>query len=161
MTEGVVKAARVVVEQNEAAGQEQDIIELHRSVYDVLLRKFQELYKPAAKAALEFGSTLMDVFSAEDLELMEQGETPVSIGKVKLMMQEEFDREDGDHVDKMAFAKYLDEVLPIMDMQDDRLRQKMEEAPDDDTQQRLVMVMMSRTKERLKVEALRDIATNL
>ena len=29
------------------------------------------------------------------------------------------------------------------------------------TQQRLVMVMMSRTKERLKVEALRDIATNL
>ena len=61
----------------------------------------------------------------------------------------------------MAFAKYLDEVLPIMDMQDDRLRQKMEEAPDEDTQQRLVMVMMSRTKERLKVEALRDIATNL
>ena len=85
----------------------------------------------------------------------------MSIGKVKLMMQEEFDKEDGDHVDKMAFAKYLDEVLPIMDMQDDRLRQKMEEAPDDDTQQRLVMVMMSRTKERLKVEALRDIATNL
>ena len=161
LTKGVVDAARVVVEQNEAAGQEQDIIELLRSVYDVLLRKFQELYKPAAKAALEFGSTLMDVFSAEDLELMEQGETPVSIGKVKLMMQEEFDREDGDHVDKMAFAKYLDEVLPIMDMQDDRLRQKMEEAPDDDTQQRLVMVMMSRTKERLKVEALRDIATNL
>ena len=161
LTEGVVKAARVVVEQNEAAGQEQDIIELLRSVYDVLLRKFQELYKPAAKAALEFGSTLMDVFSAEDLELMEQGETPVSIGKVKLMMQEEVDREDGDHVDKMAFAKYLDEVLPIMDMQDDRLRQKLEEAPDDDTQQRLIMVMMSRTKERLKVEALRDIATNL
>ena len=37
----------------------------------------------------------------------------------------------------------------------------LEEAPDDDTQQRLIMVMMSRTKERLKVEALRDIATNL
>ena len=161
LTEGVVKAARVVVEQNEAAGQEQDIIELLRSVYDVLLRKFQELYKPAAKAALEFGSTLMDVFSAEDLEAMEQGETPVSIGKVKLMMQEEFDREEGERVDKMAFAKYLDEVLPIMDMQDDRLRQKLNDAPDDDTQQRLIVVMMNRTKERLKVEALRDIATNL
>ena len=68
----MVKAARVVVEQNEAAGQEQDIIELLRSVYDVLLRKFQELHK-LPQGGAEFGSTLMDVFSAEDLELMEQG----------------------------------------------------------------------------------------
>ena len=70
LTEGVVNAARVVVESNEAAGQDPEIIELLRSVYDVLLRKFKEMYAPKAKAALEFGSTLMDVFTAEDLEAM-------------------------------------------------------------------------------------------
>lgn len=159
LTEGVVNAARVVVESNEAAGQDPDIIELLRSVHDVLMRKFKEIYAPTAKAALEFGSTLMDIFSAEDLDAMEAGETPVSIGKVKLMMQEEFDREGG--VDKMAFAKYLDEVLPVMTLQDDRLKAKMAEAPDDETTQKLLQVMISRTKERIKVEALRDIATDL
>lgn len=159
LTEGVVNAARVVVESNEAAGQDPEIIDLLRSVYDVLLRKFKEQYAPAAKAALEFGSVLMDVFSAEDLEAMEAGETPVSIGKVKLMMQEEFDREGG--VDKMAFAKYLDEVLPVMTLQDERLKAKMGEAPDDETAEKLLGVMFHRTKERIKVEALRDIATDL
>lgn len=161
LTKGVVDAARVVVEQNEQAGQEEDILDLLRSVYNVLLNKFKELYAPGAKAALEFGSVLMDQFSAEDLELMEAGEIPVSIGKVKLMMQEEFDKEEGDRVDKMEFAKYLDEVLPVMSLQDDRLKEKMEQAPDDATAQRLVGVMMNRTKERLKVEALRDIARDL
>ena len=161
LTKGVVDAARVVVEQNEQAGQEEDILDLLRSVYNVLLNKFKELYAPGAKAALEFGSVLMDQFSAEDLELMEAGEVPVSIGKVKLMMQEEFDKEEGDRVDKMEFAKYLDEVLPVMSLQDDRLKEKMEQAPDDATAQRLVGVMMNRTKERLKVEALRDIARDL
>lgn len=161
LTKGVVDAARVVVEQNEQAGQEEDILDLLRSVYNVLLNKFKELYAPGAKAALEFGSVLMDQFSAEDLELMEAGEVPVSIGKVKLMMQEEFDKEEGDRVDKMEFAKYLDEVLPVMSLQDDRLKEKMEQAPDEATAQRLVGVMMNRTKERLKVEALRDIARDL
>ena len=160
LTKGVVDAARVVVEQNEAAGQEADILDLLRSVYDVLLLKFKETYAPAAKAALEFGSKLMDLFTAEDLEAMEAGETPVSIGKVKLMMQEEFDKEGEDHVDKMAFAKYLDEVLPVMSLQDERLREKMAVA-DTEQAQKLVVVMMNRTKERLKVEALRDIATEL
>ena len=37
----------------------------------------------------------------------------------------------------------------------------MEEAPDTETAQRLVVVMMNRTKERLKVEALRDLAREL
>ena len=160
LTKGVVDAARVVVEQNEAAGQEADILDLLRSVYDVLLLKFKETYAPAAKAALEFGSKLMDLFTAEDLEAMEAGETPVSIGKVKLMMQEEFDAEGENHVNKLAFAKYLDEVLPVMSLQDERLKEKMAVA-DTEQAQKLVVVMMNRTKERLKVEALRDIATEL
>jgi hypothetical protein len=61
----------------------------------------------------------------------------------------------------MAFAKYLDEVLPVMSLQDERLKEKMVEAPDDETVQKLVGVMMNRTQERIKVEALRDIATDL
>ena len=48
-----------------------------------------------------------------------------------------------------------------MTMQDERLQEKMKEAPDDRHAQRLVGVMMNRTKERLKVEALRDIAMDL
>jgi hypothetical protein len=160
LTKGVVDAARVCVEQNEQAGQEQDILDLLRSVYDVLLLKFKETYAPAAKAALEFGSRLMDEFTAEDLELMEAGEIPVSIGKVKLMMQEEFDKQGEAHVDKMAFAGYLDEVLPVMSLQDERLREKMT-IVDVEQAHKLVVVMMNRTKERLKVEALRDIATEL
>jgi hypothetical protein len=60
----------------------------------------------------------------------------------------------------MAFAKYLDEVLPVMSLQDERLREKMAVA-DTEQAQKLVVVMMNRTKERLKVEALRDIATEL
>jgi hypothetical protein len=161
LTEGVVRAARVVVEQNEAAGQEPDIIELLRSVYDVLLRKFKEMTAPKAKAALEFGAALLDQFSAEDVEKMEAGETPVSIGKVKLMMQEEFEKEGDDHVDRVEFAKYLDEVLPVMTMQDERLQAKMLEVPDEDAAQRLLGVMMNRTMERVKVETLRDIAMDL
>ena len=161
LTKGVVDAARVVVEQNEAAGQDADIIALLASVHAVLLRKFKEMAVPGAKAALEFGSTLMDVFSAEDLEAMEAGDVPVGIGRVKLMMQEEFDKEDGTGVNKLLFAQYLDEVLPVMSLQDERLRKKMEEAPDTETAQRLVVVMMNRTKERLKVEALRDLAREL
>ena len=116
---------------------------------------------PKAKAALEFGSTLLDQFSAEDVEKMEAGETPVSIAKVKLMMQEEFEREGDDHVDRVEFAKYLDEVLPVMTMQDERLQEKMKEAPDEDAAQRLLGVMMNRTMERVKVETLRDIAMDL
>jgi hypothetical protein len=77
------------------------------------------------------------------------------------MMQEEFDKEDGTGVNKLLFAQYLDEVLPVMSLQDERLRKKMEEAPDTETAQRLVVVMMNRTKERLKVEALRDLAREL
>jgi len=64
-------------------------------------------------------------------------------------------------VNKLLFAQYLDEVLPVMSLQDERLRKKMEEAPDTETAQRLVVVMMNRTKERLKVEALRDLAREL
>ena len=59
-----------------------------------------------------------------------------SIAKVKLMMQEEFEREGDDHVDGVEFAKYLDEVLPVMTMQDERLQEKMKEAPDEDAAQR-------------------------
>mmetsp|Transcript_36655 Transcript_36655/g.90515 ORF Transcript_36655/g.90515 Transcript_36655/m.90515 type:complete len:104 (-) Transcript_36655:7-318(-) len=103
----------------------------------------------------------MDQFSAEDLEAMEAGATPVSIGRVKLMMQEEFDREAGPRVDKMEFAKYLNEVLPVMAQQDERLMLKMEEATDDETVKQIIMLMMNRTKERMKIEALRDIATSL
>ena len=82
LTKGVVDAARVVVEQNEAAGQEADILDLLRSVYDVLLLKFKETYAPAAKAALEFGSKLMDLFTAEDLEAMEAGEEDLPMDAV-------------------------------------------------------------------------------
>ena len=81
--------------------------------------------------------------------------------RVKSSRALKFDKEEGDRVDKMEFAKYLDEVLPVMSLQDDRLKEKMEQAPDDATAQRLVGVMMNRTKERLKVEALRDIARDL
>jgi hypothetical protein len=76
------------------------------------------------------------------------------------MMQEEFDKQGEAHVDKMAFAGYLDEVLPVMSLQDERLREKMT-IVDVEQAHKLVVVMMNRTKERLKVEALRDIATEL
>ena len=59
-----------------------------------------------------------------------------------------------------AASKYLDEVLPVMSLQDERLKEKMAVA-DTEQAQKLVVVMMNRTKERLKVEALRDIATEL
>ena len=49
LTKGVVDAARVVVEQNEQAGQEEDILDLLRSVYNVLLNKFKELYAPGRR----------------------------------------------------------------------------------------------------------------
>ena len=79
LTKGVVDAARVVVEQNEAAGREADILDLLRSVYDVLLLKFKEIR--ARGEAVRVRSKLMDLFTAEDLEAMEAGETPVSIGR--------------------------------------------------------------------------------
>ena len=47
-----------------------------------------------------------------------------------------------------------------MSLQDERLKEKMAVA-DTEQAQKLVVVMMNRTKERLKVEALRDIATEL
>ena len=64
-------------------------------------------------------------------------------------------------MDRVEFAKYLDEVLPVMTMQDERLQEKMKEAPDEDAAQRLLGVMMNRTMERVKVETLRDIAMDL
>ena len=42
-------------------------------------------------------------------------------------------------MNKLAFAKYLDEVLPVMSLQDERLKEKMAVA-DTEQAQKLVVV---------------------
>ena len=47
----------------------------------------------------------------------------------------------------MAFASYLNEVLPVMAQQDERLKMKMQAANDDGEVQALLQVMMVRTRQ--------------
>ncbi len=157
LTSGVVEAARVIVEANKEAGQEADVVALLTDVYETLKYKFEETAALVMKGALNFAQELMKYFTAEDLE--EGSGTNVALAKVQLMMREEFEREGG--VSKAMLAKYLDEVLPVMDQQDARIQEQLMESMDTEAAAKVVQIMMQRTKERMQIEFLRDTASRM
>lgn len=157
LTTKVVEAARAIAEANERAGSEADIVALLASVHEALKYKFEETAARVMKGALEFAQELMKYFTAEDLE--EGANSSVALAKVQLMMREEFEREGG--VSKAMLAKYLDQVLPVMDQQDARIQDQLTEAIDNDAAAKIVQVMMQRTKERMQIEYLRDTASRM
>ncbi len=156
LTMGVVDAARLIVEANKAQGQDAEVVALLEDVYVTLKYKFEEKAGLVMKGALEFAQELMKHFTAEDLEEADQS---VAVNKVQLMMREEFEREFG--VSKVALAKYLDEVLPVMDQQDARIQSQLEEATTPEAQAQIVQTMMQRTKERMQIEFIRDCAARM
>lgn len=156
LTMGVVDAARLIVEANKAQGQDAEVVALLEDVYVTLKYKFEEKAGLVMKGALEFAQELMKHFRAEDLEEADQS---VAVNKVQLMMREEFEREFG--VSKVALAKYLDEVLPVMDQQDERIQTQLEEATTPEAQAQIVQTMMQRTKERMQIEFIRDCAARM
>lgn len=156
LTMGVVDAARLIVEANKAQGQDAEVVALLEDVYVTLKHKFEEKAGLVMKGALEFAQELMKHFTAEDLEEADQS---VAVNKVQLMMREEFEREFG--VSKVALAKYLDEVLPVMDQQDERIQTQLEEATTPEAQAQIVQTMMQRTKERMQIEFIRDCAARM
>ena len=156
LTMGVVDAARLIVEANKAQGQDAEVVALLEDVYVTLKYKFEEKAGLVMKGALEFAQELMKHFTAEDLEEADQS---VAVNKVQLMMREEFEREFG--VSKVALAKYLDEVLPVMDQQDERIQTQLEEATTPEAQAQIVQTMMQRTKERMQIEFIRDCAARM
>jgi hypothetical protein len=108
------------------------------------------------KGALTFAQELMTHFTAEDLE---EVDASVAVKKVQLMMREEFEKENG--VSKEALAKYLDEVLPVMDQQDSRIQGSLETAETAEQKAQIVQMMMQRTKERMQIEFIRDCAARM
>jgi hypothetical protein len=58
-------------------------------------------------------------------------------------------------------AKYLDEVLPVMDQQDERIQSGLETATTPEQQAQIVQLMMQRTKERMQIEFIRDCAAGI
>jgi len=156
LTAGVVDAARVIAEANRASGQDEDVVALLEDVHETLKRKFEEMAATAVKGALTFAQELMTYFTAEDLE---EVETSVAVNKVQLMMREEFEKENG--VSKEALAKYLDEVLPVMDQQDARIQSSLETAETTEQKAQIVQMMMQRTKERMQIEFIRDCAARM
>ena len=91
---------------------------------------------------MTFAQELMTHFTAEDLE---EVDASVAVKKVQLMMREEFEKENG--VSKEALAKYLDEVLPVMDQQDSRIQGSLETAETAEQKAQIVQMMMQRTGE--------------
>lgn len=156
LTAGVVEAARVIVEANRASGQDEDIVRTLEDVHDALRSRLEQMAAAAVKDALTFAQELMKYFTAEDLE---EATASVAVNKVQLMMREEFEKENG--VSKAALAKYLDEVLPVMDEQDKRIQSALETAETAEAQAQIVSVMMQRTKERMQIEFIRDCAARM
>jgi dihydropteroate synthase len=64
-------------------------------------------------------------------------------------------------VSKAMLAKYLDEVLPVMDQQDARIQEQLMESMDTEAAAKVVQIMMQRTKERMQIEFLRDTASRM
>ena len=155
LTAGVVEAARVIVEANRQSGQDPDVVALLEGVYDALDARLREMAATQVKDALTFAQELMKYFTAEDLERDES----VAVTKVQLMMREEFERPGG--VSREALAKYLDEVLPVMDQQDERIQSGLETATTPEQQAQIVQMMMQRTKERMQIEFIRDCAARI
>jgi len=118
ITAGVVEAARVILDGNIQQGQDEEIILILRAIYDVLLKELQKIRAPYAKKVLEFAQEVMGMFTAEDLE----SNNEMALSKVRLVLQEEFDKDEEIGVTREALEKYLGDVLPVMDMQDDRLK---------------------------------------
>jgi hypothetical protein len=145
------------VEANKAQGQEEDVVALLEDVYATLKYKFEERAATTMKSALEFAQELMKYFTAEDLEEADQS---VAVNKVTLMMREEFEK-GPNGVSKEALAKYLDQVLPVMDQQDDRIQAQLQEAPTPEAQAQIVNMMMQRTKERMQIEFIRDCSMRM
>ena len=156
LSAGVVEAARVVAETNRASGQDEDIVRTLDDLHETLKMKFQEMAAATVKSALDFAQELMKYFTAEDLE---EANASVAVNKVQLMMREEFEKANG--VSKAALAKYLDEVLPVMDEQDKRIQDALAQAETDEQQAQIVYVMMQRTKERMQIEFIRDCAARM
>ena len=152
---GVVEAARVIVEANRQSGQDPDVVALLEDVYKTLDVRLREMAATQVKDALTFAQELMKYFTAEDLERDES----VAVTKVQLMMREEFERPGG--VSREALAKYLDEVLPVMDQQDERIQSGLETATTPEQQAQIVQMMMQRTKERMQIEFIRDCAAGI
>jgi len=155
LTAGVVEAARVIVEANRQSGQDPDVVALLEDVYKTLDVRLREMAATQVKDALTFAQELMKYFTAEDLERDES----VAVTKVQLMMREEFERPGG--VSREALAKYLDEVLPVMDQQDERIQSGLETATTPEQQAQIVQMMMQRTKERMQIEFIRDCAAGI
>ena len=154
ITAGVLEASRVILDGNIKKGQDEDIILVLKGVYDVILKQLQILRAPYAKRVLEFASRCLDLFTAEDLELNNE----IALQKVRLVLQEEFDKDEEVGVTREALEKYLGDVLPVMDMQDDRLREQLANCEDPQIQVQMLQQMMQRTKERMQIDYLRDVA---
>ena len=154
ITAGVVEAARVILDGNIQQGQDEEIILILRAIYDVLLKELQKIRAPYAKKVLEFAQEVMGMFTAEDLECNNE----MALSKVRLVLQEEFDKDEEIGVAREALEKYLGDVLPVMDMQDDRLKEQLAACEDPKVQVQMVAQMMQRTKERMQIDHLREVA---
>jgi len=154
ITAGVVEAARVILDGNIQQGQDEEIILILRAIYDVLLKELQKIRAPYAKKVLEFAQEVMGMFTAEDLECNNE----MALSKVRLVLQEEFDKDEEIGVTREALEKYLGDVLPVMDMQDDRLKEQLAACEDPKVQVQMVAQMMQRTKERMQIDHLREVA---
>jgi hypothetical protein len=154
ITAGVVEAARVILDGNIQQGQDEEIILILRAIYDVLLKELQKIRAPYAKKVLEFAQEVMGMFTAEDLE----SNNEMVLSKVRLVLQEEFDKDEELGVTQEALEKYLGDVLPVMDMQDERLREQLAACEDPKVQVQMVAQMMQRTKERMQIDHLREVA---
>ena len=154
ITAGVVDASRVILDGNVAQGQDEEIINILRGIYDVLLERLRKLRAPYAKKVLEFAQGVMGMFTAEDIENNDE----MALRKVRLVLQEEFDKDEEIGVTREALEKYLGDVLPVMDMQDERLKEQLAQCEDSSVQVKIVAQMMQRTKERMQIEHLRDVA---
>lgn len=154
ITAGVVEAARVILDGNIQQGQDEEIILILRAIYDVLLKELQKIRAPYAKKVLEFAQEVMGMFTAEDLE----SNNEMVLSKVRLVLQEEFDKDEEIGVTREALEKYLGDVLPVMDMQDERLKEQLAACEDPKVQVQMVAQMMQRTKERMQIDHLREVA---
>ena len=155
ITAGVVEAARVILDGNIQQGQDEEIILILRAIYDVLLKELQKKFRrPYAKKVLEFAQEVMGMFTAEDLECNNE----MALSKVRLVLQEEFDKDEEIGVTREALEKYLGHVLPVMDMQGDRLKEQLAACEDPKVQVQMVAQMMQRTKERMQIDHLREVA---
>ena len=117
-------------------------------------KRVAKIRAPCKKKVLEFAQEVMGMFTAEDLE----SNNEMVLSKVRLVLQEEFDKDEEIGVTREALEKYLGDVLPVMDMQDERLKEQLAACEDPKVQVQMVAQMMQRTKERMQIDHLREVA---